>query len=74
MGVLALGVLSVGIVANTVLFTTVRHAPAAAANQDSVLISTIGVGAAVLAVACAGVAAMILCAGPRWLRRRLGKT
>jgi len=73
LAVVALGVLSVGIVANTVLFTAVRTAPPSAGHQSSVLISPLGAGAVVLAVACAGAAAVILCAGPRWLRRRLGK-
>lgn len=71
---LALGVLSIGIVVNTMLFSAVRQAPKTAAYQGSLLSSTVGIGAVVLALACAGVAAVVLCAGPRWLRQRLRKT
>ena len=70
-GVLAFGVLAVGIVANTVLFAASRGAPGAASHADSAVPSAIGAGATALALVFAGAAAVVLCAGPRWLRRRL---
>jgi hypothetical protein len=73
-GALALGVLGIGVVVNTVLFATVRGAPRPAMHAGPALTSAIGVGATVLALLCAGVAAVVLCAGPRWLRRRLRRT
>jgi len=66
----ALGVLSVGIVVNTMLFASVRHGPHAAAPAHSAVGSAVGVGAVALTLVCAGVAAVVLCAGPRWLRQR----
>ena len=70
-GVLAatLGVLAVGIVANTLLFDSVRHVPRAAPSAGATH-SALGVAAVVLSLVCAGAAAVVLCAGPRWLRRR----
>jgi hypothetical protein len=70
-GAVALGVLLVGIVANTLLFGAARQGPHPSAPAGSALGSAIGVAAVVLAVVCAGVAALVLCAGPRWLRRRV---
>jgi hypothetical protein len=71
LGAVALGVLLVGIVGNTLLFSAARHGPRPAAPEGSALGSALGVAAVVLAVVCAGVAALVLCAGPRWLRRRV---
>ena len=72
-GVLAFGLLAVGIVANTVLFAAVRGAPHPQAHAGPALSSAIGVGATALALLCAGAAAVVLCAGPGWLRRRLDR-
>ena len=66
---LAFVVLAVGIGANTVLFSSVRGAPGAAAAAHGPG-SAIGVGAVVLSFVFAGAAAVVLCAGPRWMRRR----
>ena len=71
LGAVALGVLLVGIVVNTLLFGAVRQGPHPAVPAGSVLGSALGVAAIMLAVVCAGVAALVLCAGPRWLRRRV---
>jgi hypothetical protein len=72
-GVLAFGVLAVGIVANTVLFAAIHGEPGLATRAGSAVSSAIGVGATALALLCAGAAAVVLCAGPRWLRRRLAR-
>ena len=69
LGALAFGMLAIGIVANTVLFSTVRGAPGAAPLGAATSASVIGVGAVVLSLLCAGGAALVLCAGPRWLHR-----
>lgn len=71
LGVLALGTLSVGIIANTLLFTSVRTASPAARAGAAMTSTTLGIAAVALSLTCAGVAAVVLCAGPRWLRRRL---
>jgi hypothetical protein len=68
-GVLAFVVLAVGIAANTLLFSSVRGTPGSAAAAQGPA-SAIGVAAVVLSFVCAGAAAVVLCAGPRWLRRR----
>ena len=68
-GVLAFVVLAIGIGANTLLFSSVRGVPGTAAPGHGAA-SAIGVGAVVLSFVCAGAAAVVLCAGPRWLRRR----
>jgi len=60
-------VLLVGIVGNTMLFSAVGPTSVRAT-------SVAGVGGVVLFVACAAAAAMIVCAGPRWRRRRLRGT
>lgn len=65
----AFGVLGVGIVANTLLFSTVRHAPHAVAPATGAG-SALGVAALTLALGSAACAAVLLCVGPRWLRRR----
>lgn len=70
-GALAFGVLGVGIVVNTLLFANVRGASHGAGHAVAAMPPVIAVGATVLAVVCAGTAAVVLCAGPRWLRRRL---
>jgi hypothetical protein len=71
-GLLAFGVIVVAIVGNTILFSatkgTAHVATGAAAN------SALGLGAVLLLIASASVAAVLLCAGPRWLRRRLART
>lgn len=60
-------ILLVGIVGNTMLFTaTVPHSARVS--------SAAGVGGVVLFVACAGLAAFIVCAGPRLWRRPLRGT
>lgn len=68
-GALAFGVLALGIVANTALFATVRHAPRPGGGLAASPV--LGATAVVLAAASAVAAAVLLCAGPRWLRRRL---
>lgn len=60
-------VLLVGIVGNTMLFSAVEPTSVRAT-------SIAGVGGVVLFVACAAAAAIIVCAGPRWRRRRLRGT
>lgn len=65
----AFGVLGLGIVVNTLLFTSVRHAPSTV-SSGSLTNSALGVAALLLALGCATVAALMLCVGPRWLRRR----
>ena len=61
----AFAVLGVGIVANTLIFSTVRT-PAAGASVSPAL----GVVAIALALGSALAAAVLLCVGPRWLRQR----
>ncbi len=65
----AFGVLGLGIVANTMLFSVVRHVPPATA-QSAGGSSALAVASVLLALGTAGVAAVMLCVGPRWLRRR----
>lgn len=61
---LGFGVLLVGVVGNTMLFSAVEPASVRAS-------SAAGVGGVVLFVACAAAAATIVCAGPRWRLRRV---
>jgi hypothetical protein len=61
--VAAFGLLGAGIVVNTLLFRASRHGQPADA-------SALGFAALVLALGCAAGAAVLLCVGPRWLRRR----
>lgn len=61
----AFAVLAVGTVANTLIFSSVRT-PAAAASPSSML----GVVSIALALGSALAAAVMLCVGPRWLRKR----
>ncbi|GJG85498.1 hypothetical protein tb265_06790 [Gemmatimonadetes bacterium T265] len=67
-GALAFSVLLLGVVSNTILFSTARHVPRAAGAPAPD--SAVGAGAVTLALLCAGAAAFVLCAGPRWIRRR----
>lgn len=63
--IVALVVLGVAVVANTILFSAsaARHAHASRAA---------GIGGVALLVACVGVGALVMCAGPRWRRSRRG--
>lgn len=61
--IVALVVLAAAVVANTILFSANQargtHASSAA-----------GIGGVALLVACVGIGAVIMCAGPRWRRNR----
>ncbi len=61
--IIALFVLAAAVVVNTMLFSASRargvHGSSAA-----------GIGAVVLLVACVGIGAVVVCAGPRWQRNR----
>lgn len=61
--IVALMVLGVAVVANTLLFSAsgARHTHASTAA---------GIGGVALLVACVGFGAIVLCAGPRWRRNR----
>ena len=61
--VIALIVLAVAVVGNTILFSAnaARHTNAS---------SLAGIGGLALLVACVGFAAIVVCAGPRWRRNR----
>ncbi|MDQ3698278.1 MAG: hypothetical protein M3373_09665 [Gemmatimonadota bacterium] len=65
----ALAVLVVGIVANTIAFTAVQDMQRPAEHGGSIVLSAFGIGGFVLLLACAGVAAVVICAGPRWRRK-----
>lgn len=60
-GAIALALLAIGIVANTLLFSSTHGSRGTHAA---------GVGGTALAIVCTGAAAIVLCTGPRWLRRR----
>lgn len=62
-------VLGLGIVANTLLFATVRPG-AQAVHDSSAVTSALGVVSLALALGSAACAAVLLCVGPRWVRRR----
>jgi len=61
---LALVVVVVGVVVNTMMFT-------AAQPQGPRASSAAGIGGVALLVACVAIAAMVLCVGPRWRRKRV---
>jgi hypothetical protein len=61
---LALSVLVVGIVVNTMLFS-------ATGPQGGHMSSAAGIGGVALLLACVAIAAVVMCAGPRW-RRDIG--
>jgi hypothetical protein len=61
---LALSVLVVGIVVNTMLFS-------ATGPQGGHMSSAAGIGGVALLLACVAIAAVVMCAGPRW-RRNIG--
>ena len=61
---LALVVVVVGVVVNTMMFS-------AAQPQSARASSAAGIGGVALLVACVAIAAMVLCVGPRWRRKRL---
>ena len=67
--VAAFGLLGVGIVVNTLLYSATRHAAPLATGMP-VATSTMRIVSLLLALGSAGVAAAMLCVGPRWLRRR----
>lgn len=69
--ILALGVMAVAVVVNTLVFTMVGGTPPDATHGGSLLTSAAGIGGVVLLIACAIVAAVFLCAGPRWRGRAL---
>lgn len=60
--VLALFVLAVGIVVNTMLFTAIEP-------QGPRVSSAAGIGGVALLLACVVIAAIVMCAGPRWRRK-----
>jgi hypothetical protein len=62
--VLALLVVVVGVVANTMMFS-------AAQPQSPLASSAAGIGGVALLLACVAIAAIVLCLGPRWRRKRL---
>ena len=62
--ILALVVVVVGVVVNTMLFTAAQpRSPRAS--------SAAGVGGVALLVACIAIAVVVLCVGPRWRRKRV---
>ena len=61
--IIALFVLAAAVVGNTILFSVNR---ARGAHGSSAA----GIGAVVLLIACVGIGAVVLCAGPHWHRRR----
>jgi len=62
--ILALFVVVVGVVVNTMLFS-------AAQPQGARASSAAGIGGVALLVACIAIAVVVLCVGPRWRRKRL---
>ena len=61
---LALFVVVVGVVVNTMMFS-------AAQPQGPRASSAAGIGGVALLVACVAIAAIVLCVGPRWRQKRL---
>jgi hypothetical protein len=61
---LALFVVVVGVVVNTMMFS-------AAEPQSPRASSAAGIGGVALLLACVAIAAIVLCVGPRWRRKRL---
>ena len=61
--VVALVVLAMGVVVNTILFSATQ----ARGTHGS---SAAGIGGVTLLVACVGIGAVVVCAGPRWRRNR----
>jgi hypothetical protein len=61
---LALLVVVVGVVVNTMMFS-------AAQPQSPRVSSAVGIGGVALLLACVAIAAIVLCVGPRWRRKRL---
>jgi hypothetical protein len=72
LALIAVGVLIAGIIVNNVVFTAVTRTPTPAAHHPVTASTVLGFAAVVLLLACAGVAAAVLCAGPRWLYMRKG--
>lgn len=66
---MAFSVLGGGIVLNTLLFSATRHGAATTASATAS--PALGIASLVLTLGSAAVAAVVLCVGPRWLRRRL---
>ena len=62
--ILALFVVVVGVVVNTMLFS-------AAEPRSPRASSAAGIGGVALLLACVALAAIVLCVGPRWRRKRL---
>ena len=62
--ILALVVVVVGVVGNTMMFS-------AAHPQSPRASSAAGIGGLALLLACVAIAAIVLCVGPRWHRKRL---
>ena len=62
--ILALFVVVVGVVVNTMMFS-------AAQPQSPRATSAAGIGGVAVLVACVAIAATVLCVGPRWRRKRL---
>ena len=62
--ILALFVVVVGVVVNTMLFS-------AAEPQSPRASSAAGIGGVALLLACVALAVIVLCVGPRWRRKRL---
>ena len=61
---LALFVVAIGVVVNTMMFS-------AAQPQSPRATSAAGIGGVALLAACVAIAAIVLCVGPRWRRKRL---
>jgi hypothetical protein len=70
LAVVAIGVLSAGILLNTALFSAMKGGSRPPGQDGTLLSSAMGAGAVVLLLLCAGLAAAVLCAGPRWLHAR----
>lgn len=66
--------LAIGIVASTMLFSAVHPASIAATRERPAASPMLGIGAVAFALGCVSVAAVVLCAGPRWLRKRIHGT
>jgi hypothetical protein len=57
-------VVVVGVVVNTMMYS-------AAQPQTTRVSSAAGIGGVALLLACVAIAAIVLCVGPRWRRKRL---
>jgi len=70
LAVLAFVVIGVAAIANTLLFTAVDGPSPSPVHEASILLSALGLGGVVLLLACASLAAALICAGARRRRTR----